>query len=200
MLRDLTLLELSSPSSLSATADSDPDPVHVDKPGEHPQTCWWHPETYKACKSPNILSSRCNRHLNRHNLYTSSLQPWRTVSETPQVRKSSILIIEHTYSRSVHQNLDSHGTRPCLVPLIIPTPPADHRELPAANAMPSGPPSILQMPSPVYPSPLAATTPFAASPAPQTAHLGPPKLAIPSATSSTALRAPTTHFPTSMKM
>jgi len=53
------------------------------------------------------------------NLYTSSLQPWRMVSETPQVRKPSILIIEHTYSCSVIQNLGSHGTLPSLVPLLF---------------------------------------------------------------------------------
>ena len=41
----------------------------------------------------------------------------------------------------------------------------------------------LQTPSTAYPSPLAATTPSAASHVPQTAHLGPSELAIPSATS-----------------
>jgi len=119
------------------------------------------------------------------------------VSKTPQVHKSSILIIEHMYSCSVHQNLDSHGTQPGL---IIPTPPADHCMLPAVNTMPSGSPPILQTPSTAYPSPLAATTPFATSHTPQTAHLSPPKLAIPYATSLTTLHALTTHFPTSMTM
>jgi len=56
MLRDLALLELSLPSSLSATADSDPEPVHIDKPGEHPQTCWKHPKAYKVHKSPHIAA------------------------------------------------------------------------------------------------------------------------------------------------
>ena len=88
----------------------------------------------------------------------------------------------------------------CLVPLIIPTSPADHHVLPAANIVPSDPPSILQTQSMAYPSPLAATTPSATSHAPQTAHLGPPEFTIPSAMSSTALHAPTTHFPTSMTM
>ena len=37
MLRDIASFELSLPSSLSATADSDPEAVHVNKPGEHAQ-------------------------------------------------------------------------------------------------------------------------------------------------------------------
>jgi len=37
MLRDIASFELLSPSSLSATVDSDPEAVHIDKPGEHPQ-------------------------------------------------------------------------------------------------------------------------------------------------------------------
>ena len=37
MLRDIASFELLSPSSLLATVDSDPEAVHINKPGEHPQ-------------------------------------------------------------------------------------------------------------------------------------------------------------------
>jgi hypothetical protein len=76
--------------------------------------------------------------------------------ETPQVRKLSIVIIEHTYSRC--QILDSRGTPPSFVALIIPTPPANHRTLAAPKAVPRGAPSTSHTPSTAYPSPLAVTT------------------------------------------
>jgi hypothetical protein len=80
---------------------------------------------------------------------------------------------------------------PSLVPLIIPSSPADHRTDSAADLVPFGSPSI---PSTAYPSPFAATSSSAAS---HTADFGPSEIAVSSATSSTALYAPTTHSPTS---
>ncbi|EDR04946.1 uncharacterized protein LACBIDRAFT_294958 [Laccaria bicolor S238N-H82] len=70
------------------------------------------------------------------------------------------------------------------------SPPADHRTLSAAEAVPSGSPSVAHIPSTTYPSPLAATTPSAAS---HTPLLGPPEAAVSSGTSLTALYAVTTH-------
>ncbi|EDR00636.1 uncharacterized protein LACBIDRAFT_313120 [Laccaria bicolor S238N-H82] len=91
---------------------------------------------------------------------------------------------------------DSRGNPPSLVPLTIPTSPADHRTLSAANAIPSGSPFASHTPSTAYPSPLSATTPSAASHTPQTVHLEPPEVAVSFASSSTALYAPNTHPPT----
>ncbi|EDR06313.1 uncharacterized protein LACBIDRAFT_329001 [Laccaria bicolor S238N-H82] len=89
------------------------------------------------------------------------------------------------------------GTPTSVVPLTIPTSPADHRMLSAAKAVPPGSPSASHTPSMAYPSPLSATTPSAASHTPQTACLGPREVAVSSASSSTALYAPTTDPPTS---
>ncbi|EDR11785.1 uncharacterized protein LACBIDRAFT_323974 [Laccaria bicolor S238N-H82] len=89
------------------------------------------------------------------------------------------------------------GTPTSVVPLTIPTSPADHRMLSAAKAVPPGSPSASHTPSMAYPSPLSATTPSAASHTPQTARLGPHEVAVSSASSSTALYAPTMDPPTS---
>ncbi|KIJ96134.1 hypothetical protein K443DRAFT_295704 [Laccaria amethystina LaAM-08-1] len=92
----------------------------------------------------------------------------------------------------------SRGTPPCLVevPLIIPSPPANHRTLSAADVVPSGSPSTSHTPSMAYPSPLWPP-PHLPLHTPQTAHFGPSEVSVSSATPSTTLYAPNTHSPTS---
>ncbi|EDR09601.1 uncharacterized protein LACBIDRAFT_318832 [Laccaria bicolor S238N-H82] len=138
-------------SSLSATTDLDSGSLHVEKLGDHPQTCLEAPGNLQG------IHIGYGKHF------------WETTQ--PNFRFSLPLPISGSTD-----NLNS--------------PPADHRTLSAAEAVPSGSPSVAHIPSTTYPSPLAATTPSAAS---HTPLLGPPEAAVSSGTSLTALYAVTTH-------